>query len=202
MTETGVGDTPLADRANPAGDALDSTYKLVERAKTGDREALDRLFARFLPSLRRWASGRLPRWTRDLMDTDDLVQETVMRARQPARSTSSRGMKGRCRLYLRQAIVNRIRDEIRRGSDRRPQTPLNDEPPTAARHRSSRRSASKPSSATNRRSRACGPKSAKRSSRGSSWMAPIRRSRSHSASRRPMRRGWRSAARCCASPKR
>jgi len=61
MTETGAGDTPLADRpsASPAGEgALDSTYALVERAKTGDRDALDRLFARFLPSLRRSPAKR------------------------------------------------------------------------------------------------------------------------------------------------
>jgi len=126
MTETGVGDTPLADRASPTGDAaLESTYALVERAKTGDREALDRLFARFLPSLRRWASGRLPRWTRDLMDTDDLVQETVMRALNRIDRFESRH-EGALQAYLRQAIVNRIRDEIRRGKRSPTETPLAD----------------------------------------------------------------------------
>ena len=60
--------------------SVDTTFDLVERAKSGDSDALNRLFGRFLPSLRRWASGRLPRWSRDLMDTDDLVQETVWRA--------------------------------------------------------------------------------------------------------------------------
>ena len=86
MDEPRASDALFANsQAVPAQSSLESTYELVERAKTGDRDALDRLFARFLPSLRRWASGRLPRWTRDLMDTDDLVQETVMRARQPDR---------------------------------------------------------------------------------------------------------------------
>lgn len=126
MTDTGVGDTPLADRASPTGDAaLESTYALVERAKTGDRDALDRLFARFLPSLRRWASGRLPRWTRDLMDTDDLVQETVMRALNRIDRFESRH-EGALQAYLRQAIVNRIRDEIRRGKRSPAETPLAD----------------------------------------------------------------------------
>src|SRR2546422_784962 len=59
---------------------VDATVDLVERPKSGAREALERLFSRFLPSLQRWASGRLPRWTRDLIDTDDLVQEAVFRA--------------------------------------------------------------------------------------------------------------------------
>src|ERR1051325_2629482 len=60
--------------------SLDDTAELVERVKTGDVDALNSLIARFLPALRPRASGRLPRWSRDLMDTDDLVQETVLRA--------------------------------------------------------------------------------------------------------------------------
>ena len=93
--------------------ALDTTFDLVERAKAGDDDALNRLFARYLPSLRRWASGRLPRWSRDLMDTDDLVQETVVRAVKRIDRFESRH-EGALQAYLRQAIVNRIRDEVRR----------------------------------------------------------------------------------------
>jgi RNA polymerase sigma-70 factor (ECF subfamily) len=91
----------------------DSTFELVERAKSGDRDALNRLFARFLPSLRRWASGRLPRWTRGMMDTDDLVQETVSRAVKLIDKFESRH-EGALQAYLRQAVMNRIRDEVRR----------------------------------------------------------------------------------------
>jgi RNA polymerase sigma factor (sigma-70 family) len=98
---------------NRRADALDSTFDLVERAKTGDSDALNDLFARYLPSLRRWASGRLPRWTRDLMDTDDLVQETVVRAVKRMDRFESRH-EGALQAYLRQAVVNRIRDEVRR----------------------------------------------------------------------------------------
>jgi RNA polymerase sigma factor (sigma-70 family) len=116
MDDTCVGDTPLvprraADTTEQLG--LDSTFVLVERAKSGDQEALNRLFARYLPSLRRWASGRLPRWSRDLMDTDDLVQETMVRAVNRLDRFESRH-EGALQAYLRQAIVNRIRDEIRR----------------------------------------------------------------------------------------
>src|SRR5262245_8365029 len=92
---------------------VDTTFDLVERAKCGDSDALNRLFSRFLPSLRRWASGRLPRWSRDLMDTDDLVQETVVRAVKRIDQFESRH-EGALQAYLRQAIVNRIRDEVRR----------------------------------------------------------------------------------------
>jgi RNA polymerase sigma factor (sigma-70 family) len=101
---------PTAPSGQPG---MDSTFDLVERAKSGDREALDRLFSRFLPALRRWASGRLPRWTRDLMDTDDLVQETVLRSVKRMDSFESRH-EGALQAYLRQAIMNRIRDEVRR----------------------------------------------------------------------------------------
>jgi RNA polymerase sigma factor (sigma-70 family) len=105
---------PMDDqRASTRADALDTTFDLVERAKTGDSVALNDLFARYLPSLRRWASGRLPRWTRDMMDTDDLVQETVVRAVKRMDRFESRH-EGALQAYLRQAIVNRIRDEVRR----------------------------------------------------------------------------------------
>jgi len=94
---------------------LDTTVDLVERVKSGDREALDQLCSRFLPGLRRWASGRLPRWTRDLMDTDDLVQETIVRAMNRIGTFESRH-EGALQAYLRQAVVNRIRDEVRRAT--------------------------------------------------------------------------------------
>ena len=115
MDESRVGDTPLVERpaASTAPPGVDSTFDLVERAKKGDGEALNRLFARYLPALRRWASGRLPRWTRDLMDTDDLVQETMIRALKRMDAFESRH-EGALQAYLRQAIVNRIRDEVRR----------------------------------------------------------------------------------------
>jgi RNA polymerase sigma-70 factor (ECF subfamily) len=94
---------------------VDSTLDLVERAKAGDPDALNRLFARYLPTLRRWASGRLPRWARDAMDTDDLVQETVIRAVKRIGSFEPRHA-GALQAYLREAIVNRIRDEVRRSA--------------------------------------------------------------------------------------
>jgi len=105
-----TGHTPLVDQP-----PIDHTVDLVERAKSGDPDAMNRLFARFLPTLRRWASGRLPRWSRDLMDTDDLVQETVIRAVKRIDQFESRH-EGALQAYLRQAVVNRIRDEIRRAT--------------------------------------------------------------------------------------
>jgi RNA polymerase sigma-70 factor, ECF subfamily len=114
MDDPRAGDARVDDGQADRLPALDSTFDLVERAKAGDDDALNQLFARYLPPLRRWASGRLPRWTRDLMDTDDLVQETVFRAVKRIDRFESRH-EGALQAYLRQAIVNRIRDELRRG---------------------------------------------------------------------------------------
>jgi RNA polymerase sigma-70 factor (ECF subfamily) len=105
----------MDDARRPPHPDLESTFELVQRAKTGDRDALDRLFTRCIPLLRRWASGRLPRWTRDLMDTDDLVQETVVRTVNRIDAFEPRHQ-GALQAYLRQAVMNRIRDEVRRGS--------------------------------------------------------------------------------------
>jgi RNA polymerase sigma-70 factor (ECF subfamily) len=115
MDEPGARPTATAAAQPGTGGqgGVDSTLDLVERAKRGDSTAVDTLFARYLPSLRRWASGRLPRWARDLMDTDDLVQETVIRAVKRIDQFESRH-EGALQAYLRQAIVNRIRDEVRR----------------------------------------------------------------------------------------
>ena len=104
---------PTADRGSEASATLDSTIELIERVRQGDQEALDRLLARHAGPLRRWVSGRLPRWARDLADTDDLVQDTLLRTFPKIREFEVRGV-GALQAYLRQAVVNRLRDELRR----------------------------------------------------------------------------------------
>jgi RNA polymerase sigma-70 factor (ECF subfamily) len=99
--------------SNRAGDGLTSTSDLLARARAGDAEALNELFARYLPPLRRWARGRLPGWTRDLRDTDDIVQETLVQTLRHIDDFNPRH-EGALQAYLRQALVNRVRDEMRR----------------------------------------------------------------------------------------
>ena len=94
------------DRSNSN---LTSTADLLKRARQGDDDALNDLFSRHLAPLRRWARGRLPRWTRDLRDTEDLVQETLRRI-----DVFEPRHEGALQAYLRQALVNRVRDEVRR----------------------------------------------------------------------------------------
>ncbi len=90
----------------------DSTTTLLERARAGDHAAIDALFARCVPPLVRWARGRLPRWARDLADTQDVVQEAVLQTFKHLETFDARG-EGALQAYLRQAVMNRIRDHIR-----------------------------------------------------------------------------------------
>jgi RNA polymerase sigma-70 factor (ECF subfamily) len=112
----------MADRQpGPAGSGssaprntdLPNSLSLLERARAGDTTALNDLLARYLPRLERWASGRLPGWARDLCDTHDLVQDTLIRAFKGLDRFEARG-EGAIGAYLRQAVLNRLRDEIRR----------------------------------------------------------------------------------------
>jgi RNA polymerase sigma-70 factor (ECF subfamily) len=96
-----------------------STIELIERARTGDRSALDLLFTRHFRPLRRWASGRLPRWARDVTDTDDLVQDALLQTFKRLDDFDARGT-GALYAYLRQAVLNRVRDELRRKARRPP----------------------------------------------------------------------------------
>jgi RNA polymerase sigma factor (sigma-70 family) len=104
---------------------LESTFQLIEQAKSGDEDALSRLFARHLKPLQRWASGRLPKWARDLTDTDDLVQDTLLRTFRRIGEFEPRRV-GALQAYLRQAVLNRIREELRRRGRRPEATDLDD----------------------------------------------------------------------------
>jgi RNA polymerase sigma-70 factor, ECF subfamily len=95
-----------------------STLDLLTRVRDGDDRALDQLIARYLPELTRWASGRLPHWARHAVDTDDLVQESLVQVFQKLDTFEYRG-EGALLAYLRQAVLNRIRNQIR-WADRRP----------------------------------------------------------------------------------
>ena len=110
---------------SPSSPGLDSTFELIRRAQRGDQQALDRLFARHLAPLRRWASGRLPRAARDLADTDDLVQDTLLKTLKTMEGFEPRRV-GALQAYLRQAVLNRVRDEFRHKKHLPDQTGLDD----------------------------------------------------------------------------
>jgi RNA polymerase sigma-70 factor, ECF subfamily len=106
-------DAPAGPELGSAGLHLQSSVDLIARLKGGDAAAADVLCARYLPILRRWARGRLPAYARDLLTTDDLVQETIYRVLQHLDAFEYRH-EGSLQAYLRQALLNQIRDEVRR----------------------------------------------------------------------------------------
>lgn len=108
-----------AARATHATPPDPSSLRLLRRARDGDAAALDQLLSRYLPGLRRWAHGRLPRWTRTVADTSDLVHDAVARTIAHLDAFEPRGREALA-AYLREAVRNRVRDEHRRFARRRP----------------------------------------------------------------------------------
>jgi RNA polymerase sigma factor (sigma-70 family) len=105
------------DHGSPTGSdpeplAPETTIELLHLVKTGDQEALARLLARCLPALRRWARGRLPQSARGMLETSGLVQDAVMASMRHMAGFEPRHQ-GALQAYLRQAVMNRIRDVIR-----------------------------------------------------------------------------------------
>jgi len=104
----------------------ESSFDLLRRVQRGDADALDRLLKRYMPALRRWARGRLPHWAREISDTEDLVQDTLIQTMKHL-DTFRPERTGALQAYLRQALMNRICDEMRRANRRPQQTELPDE---------------------------------------------------------------------------
>ena len=94
-----------------------STLYVLERAQDGDERAVEILIERALPPVRRWARGRLPRYARADANTEDVVQDALLRTLRGIKRFQHRTVGG-LQAYLRQAVVNRVRDLIR-GSRRR-----------------------------------------------------------------------------------
>jgi len=90
-----------------------SSTRLLAAARRGESRALEELFGRYLPWLRRWAHGRLPRWARTVADTTDLIQDVLLRTLGRLDTFEPRGRHALA-AYLREAVRNRIRDEHRR----------------------------------------------------------------------------------------
>jgi RNA polymerase sigma-70 factor, ECF subfamily len=107
----------------PSETRLDTTWHLLARARAGDPQALERLFARHLPPLQRWARGRLPKWARQMTETDDLVQDALAQTFKRLDHVEANGV-GALGGYLRQAVLNRIRDELRRSGRTPPSVDL------------------------------------------------------------------------------
>jgi RNA polymerase sigma factor (sigma-70 family) len=115
------GPTPAADESSAT-----SSFDLVIRANRGDKPALDALLARYLPRLQRWAHGRLPPAARGALQTQDLVQDTIMNVVQRLPSFNPRH-EGAFQGYVRTALFNRVRDVARQYQRRGPSVPIDSE---------------------------------------------------------------------------
>jgi RNA polymerase sigma-70 factor (ECF subfamily) len=112
------GENDRAPEPSPAVsiDALPSLTLLI-RMQNGDAEAREELVRRYWPRLQRWARGRLPAGARDLYDTTDLVQETMLMALHRLDEFEPEH-DGALQAYLRVAILNRIRTLAKRARTR------------------------------------------------------------------------------------
>jgi RNA polymerase sigma-70 factor (ECF subfamily) len=117
----------------PAPDpSAETSFDLLQRINGGDAQALETLLLRYTPALRRWARGRLPHYARDINDTQDLVQDTLIQAMKHFEHFRYE-RPGALQAYLRQALMNRIRDELRRAHRRPAGTEIGETIPAAGR---------------------------------------------------------------------
>ncbi len=90
---------------------LFNTALLLQQVGTGDQQAADQLVLKYRPLLISWARGRLPYYCRDLEETADLVQETLIIGLRKAVDFKSQSP-GSFLAYLRTILLNRIRKQI------------------------------------------------------------------------------------------
>ncbi len=128
MRRTHAASTATPARAVEPLLSDEPTIELVIRARAGDRDAVEALLQRCLPGLKRWAHGKLPAAARGVLDTGDLVQDAALHALRRLDAFEPRHV-GAMQAYLRQSVINRIRDEVRKVARRPLSVELSQEPP-------------------------------------------------------------------------
>ena len=97
----------------PDATGTEPSSDLLGRARRGERSAVDALFVRLFPWLRRRARGRLPAWARGFVDTSDVVQDVLLHTiRRIAGFESASSVA--LRAYLLRAVDHRVQNEMRR----------------------------------------------------------------------------------------
>lgn len=95
------------------GPVTSTSTDLLRRAQAGDAEALEALIQLYMPRLRGWARGRLAGVARDIADTQDVAQETMIAAVRNLQRIQVTG-DGGLQAYVRKILANRIIDYHRR----------------------------------------------------------------------------------------
>ena len=94
-----------------------SEQNLLDRVRQGRASAIEALFTRYAPWVRRRARGRLPKWARNGITTSDLAQDVLHHTFARLTWFESKHMSA-LRGYLRRAVENRVQDELRRATRR------------------------------------------------------------------------------------
>jgi RNA polymerase sigma-70 factor (ECF subfamily) len=129
MADTLPGSLSASSRARGGGETH-SSLELLVRAQEGDEVARNELCARYLPRLRRWAHGRLPIWAREHLDTEDIVQDTLLRSVRQLDGFTPSHERAFC-AYVCEALRNRLRDALRRAARRPASGALSDDEPAS-----------------------------------------------------------------------
>lgn len=99
--------------SNKTPDENRSSFLLLRSAQSGNERAVEAIYRRYTPPLKRWAHGRLPRWARDLLDTEELVHEALTGTLQHLGNIEY-PRAGALQAYMRRALKNRLLNEIER----------------------------------------------------------------------------------------
>ena len=91
---------------------LETTLRLLNSAKTGNEAALNDLFSRYLPRVRRIVALRLGKSLDDMSAYEDFVQEALVRALSGIDRFEPRSV-GEFRSWLAKCAVSAIQDEYR-----------------------------------------------------------------------------------------
>lgn len=100
--------------AAPGVDTYEKTVVLLAKSQSGNRAASEELYRRLIPRLERFAHGRIQTTLRSVTDTQEIVQDTIVRSL-PRLLRFKPQHEGALMQYLKQALINRIRDISRRG---------------------------------------------------------------------------------------
>ncbi len=93
----------------PADDPFRDTFELVERAKRGDRVAVEEVLARYYPRVLSVVRTRLGPKLREHVESDDLVQETMIEVVKSLDDFDMRDERALIR-WMSYLVENRIRD--------------------------------------------------------------------------------------------
>ena len=105
--------SPPVSRPGGVPDDPSSEQLLLDRVLEGSVSAINGFFLRYAPLLRRRMRGRLPLWARNGTSTSDLVQDVLHHTYRRLDWFESKHVSA-LRAYLRRALENRVRDELRR----------------------------------------------------------------------------------------